>query len=124
MKTLSFIFKAEEIPSVNQTYKRNESGEVFKIAAVKQYQRDLSAFAFFYTRGNNALFTKKLQVELEFKVQNLNRDIDNMAKSTLDALQGVCYKNDLQIYKLILTKAKSPDSLEYVGVKILEFQEV
>lgn len=120
---LSFIFKTEKIPSVNKTYKRNEGGEVFKVEAVKQYQRDLSAFAFFYTRGNNALFTKKLQVDLEFKVQNLNRDIDNMAKSTLDALQGICYKNDLQIYKLTMLKTKSPDSLEYVSVKISEFQE-
>lgn len=54
-------------------------------------------------------------------MQNLNRDIDNMVKATLDALQGICYKNDMQIYKLTMAKTKSQDSLEYVRVKILEF---
>lgn len=115
-----FTFKTEKIPSVNKTYKRNESGEVFKIPEVKCFQRDLASYAFYKTRGidMSLLFTQKLQVELEFEVQNINRDIDNMAKAVLDALQGVCFKNDMQIYKLTIRKEKSVDSLEYVKVKI------
>lgn len=118
---VEFEFKCEKIPSINNTYKQNKSGEVFKIANVKQYQRDLALYAFCFEKQNAELFTQKIQVELEFKVQNLNRDIDNMAKATLDALQGICYKNDMQIYKLTMAKSKSQDSLEYVRVKILEF---
>lgn len=118
---VKFEFKCEKIPSINNTYKCSRSGKVFKVPDVKQYQRDLSLYAFRFSKRNAKLFTQKIQVELEFKVQNFNRDIDNMAKATLDALQGICYKNDMQIYKLTMIKTKSQDSLERVSVKISEF---
>lgn len=122
---LEFEFRCEKVPSVNKTYKCNESGEVFKVIDVKRFQRDLAAYAFCKSRGIDIslLFVQKLKVELEFKVNNLRRDVDNMAKAVLDALQGVCFKNDAQIYKLTMIKAKSGDSVESVKVKIGIFDD-
>ncbi len=47
-------------------------------------------------------------------------DLDNLAKSIKDALQGIIYKTDSQIFALALTKKYSPD--EY-GVEVAMREE-
>lgn len=74
-------------------------------------------------RKFRCLFLKeKLEIELVFGVKNKNRDLDNMIKATLDAMQGVLFKNDCQIYRLVVEKEISKKPYEYVLIDIKELR--
>ena len=45
-------------------------------------------------------------VDVEFYVSDFNKDIDNMAKFLLDALQGPLYTNDRQVMGIRMTKSR------------------
>ena len=51
------------------------------------------------------------------------RDIDNMAKSLLDALEGVVYTNDNQVATLHVVKYVSDDNRFNLGIKLLSDNE-
>lgn len=121
MEKISFEFKCMKIPTINSTYNRTING-IFKNKNVKEYQINLANYAFLLFKNKNNLFTKELEINIIFKIQNFNRDLDNMIKSTLDALQGILFKNDSQIIKLVVEKQKSKDICEYVKIIIKEYK--
>lgn len=47
-----------------------------------------------------------------------NKDLDNIAKTILDALNGIAYEDDKQIVELHCEKYYTPGNTEYVEVKI------
>lgn len=47
-----------------------------------------------------------------------NKDLDNIAKTILDALNGIAYEDDKQIVELHTEKYWTPGNTEYVEVKI------
>ena len=47
-----------------------------------------------------------------------NKDLDNIAKTILDALNGLAYEDDKQIVELHIEKYYTPGSTEYVEVKL------
>lgn len=47
-----------------------------------------------------------------------NKDLDNIAKTILDALNGIAYEDDKQIVELHVEKYYTPEATEYVEVKI------
>ncbi len=118
---LSFEFKTNKIPSVNHTYSMGNNG-VFKEKEVLIFQRELSAFANAQARIQKASFfgNEQLEVVLTFGVKNMRRDLDNMLKPTLDALQGYIFKNDCQIVCLICEKQISKKPYEFVLVEVSE----
>lgn len=115
-------FRCEKIPSVNNTYIRTQD-KVIKDKGVKEYQNYLSYFSSLQAREYRGLFLKeKLEIELVFGVKNKNRDLDNMIKATLDAMQGILFKNDCQIYRLVVEKEISKKPYEYVFIDIKELR--
>ena len=40
------------------------------------------------------------RLDVTFYRRTLNCDVDNLVKALMDALQGICYKNDSQIWEL------------------------
>ena len=46
----------------------------------------------------------KLKVTVTFHIMNLAKDINNMVKFLLDAMQGLIYSNDKVIYKIVAEK--------------------
>lgn len=115
-------FHCEKIPSINNTYVMGVNG-VFKNKDVKVYQTDLAYFCQLHSKEYRDLFLKeKLEVNLVFGVKNKNRDLDNMVKSTLDAIQGICFRNDCQIYRLVVEKEITAKPYEYVLVNMKEFK--
>lgn len=114
-------FHCEKIPSVNNTYIRAQD-RVAKDKKVREYQASLSYFLSLRAREYRGLFLKEmLEIELVFGVKNKNRDLDNMIKATLDAMQGVLFKNDCQIYRLVVEKEITTKPYEYVLIDIKEF---
>lgn len=51
------------------------------------------------------MLTDKLSVTLAFFLSN-NKvvDLDNLSKAVLDGLKGIAFKDDCQVYKLVLSK--------------------
>lgn len=60
---------------------------------------------------------RELALNDEIKVQ-VKPDIDNIAKSILDALNGIAYKDDKQIIELKINKRY--DTIDFTRVKIEE----
>lgn len=115
-------FHCEKIPSINNTYVRGVNG-VFKNKDVRAYQADLTYFCQLHSKEYRGLFLKeKLEVNIVFGVKNKNRDLDNMLKSTLDAMQGICFRNDCQIYRLVVEKEITTKPYEYVLIDMKEFK--
>lgn len=112
---LNFLFKCRNIPSINKTYLR-ANNKVIKLKEVREFQKNLKEFIFYSYR--KPILTNYLQIELKFYVKNINRDLDNMIKSTLDSLQGLIFKNDSQVYKLVAEKQKSIYKYELIEIKI------
>ena len=64
-------------------------------------------------------YSKKKKAELMGKPNTQhNGDVDNIAKSVLDGLNGVAYDDDTIIYDLHTRKYYSDDDIERVEVKI------
>lgn len=55
-------------------------------------------------RYNIDILRGQLEVEIDVTFTSRNRDIDNITKPILDSLQGIVYKNDNQIYRLLINK--------------------
>ena len=52
-----------------------------------------------------------------------NKDLDNIAKTILDALNGLAYEDDKQIVELHTEKYYTPQSMEYVTVKLESLED-
>ncbi len=120
---LSFEFKTNKIPSVNHTYYMWKNG-VFKKKEVLIFQRDLSVLANAQAAIQDIRFFKneQLEVVLTFGVKNIRRDLDNMLKPVLDALQGYIFKNDCQIVRLVCERQTSKKPYEFVLVEASEWK--
>ena len=59
-----------------------------------------------------------LEVQVTFFVSNPNKDIDNLAKFLLDALEGVIYSNDRLIWDLVAKKRILGHPLQFTRVRI------
>lgn len=67
---------------------------------------------------------KKKKEMLEGKIQPLVKpDVDNVAKSILDALNGIAYKDDKQIIGLSVQKFYSDETITLVKIKEMEDKE-
>ena len=56
--------------------------------------------------------------DVKFVACTKNKDLDNIAKTILDALNGIAYEDDKQIVELHCEKYWSTNSTEYIEVKI------
>lgn len=121
---LSFEYKCEKIPTINHTYVKGKDC-FFKKNEVVVYQRGLGVVAMIAVRrAKKSFFNKeRLEVSLRFEVQNINRDLDNMIKATLDSLQGIVFRNDKQVFKIQCEKVQSKENYETLFVKIGEIKE-
>lgn len=65
-----------------------------------------------------------MSVELDIFTQR-RMDVDNVAKSVLDGLNGVAYEDDNQVVELLVRKHKvTRKEEERVEIEIREFKEV
>lgn len=118
-ESLRFKFETAFIPSVNNTYMRAKNGGVFKRDEVKTFQLALGYYALRESRKNKFALGagENISIRLVFSVKNINRDLDNMIKATLDSLQGVLFRNDSQIYHIEALKEKA-NRVESIEIEI------
>lgn len=90
-------------PTVNKIWRTTKKGKVYLIKTVKNFRKEVHYLVFNKTKfGKN-----KLRVEIKiFPPDNRKRDIDNLVKSTLDALQKAnIFEDDFQIHQLYIEKS-------------------
>ena len=60
----------------------------------------------------------KLKVMATFHVFHSSKDVDNLAKFLLDALEKVVFKNDNMVVLLVATKTRTTRNLEFTDFEI------
>lgn len=78
-------------------------GRAYTPAGTRNWE-ELLAWRFIERHGRPKL-TSPLRVELFFGGVQANQDIDNLAKSCLDALNGIAFEDDCQVVELVALKA-------------------
>ncbi len=86
-------------------------GRAYTPAGTRNWE-ELLAWRFIERHGRPKL-TSPLRVELFFGGVQPNQDIDNLAKSCLDALNGIAFEDDRQVVELVARKAshRSPQTV-------------
>lgn len=91
-------------PSVNHAYCRSRRG-TFKTTEAKAWQ-ERAAYELFRARTRREPYANKVEVRINmFKGDRRERDLDNLMKLAMDAIQdsGVI-RNDKQIYSIVANK--------------------
>lgn len=86
-------------------------GRAYTPAGTRNWE-ELLAWRFIERHGRPKL-SSPLRVELFFGGVQANQDIDNLAKSCLDALNGIAFEDDRQVVELLARKAsgQSPQTV-------------
>lgn len=82
---------------------RFSRGRAYTPAATRNWET-LLAWRFIEQHGRPKL-TCPVRVELYFGGVQPNQDIDNLAKSCLDAMNGIAFDDDRQVVELVARKA-------------------
>ena len=115
MTIITFTISGTAIPKARpRTTKRGNRAIMYTPAKTKEFENYVKLVA--AQHAPKELLTGPLDVELEFnlqrpkslpkKIQHHTKkpDIDNLAKSVLDALEGIIYVNDAQVIALRVYK--------------------
>jgi Holliday junction resolvase RusA-like endonuclease len=98
----NIILENMRATSVNNIYRRTRNGKVFKSSPHKNFCEGIKEFI---KEKDIECCDKDMKVSIEFYMKGKRRsDIDNMCKSLIDALQGVCWTNDNLITELNLKR--------------------
>lgn len=92
-------------PSVNRLYNRTRSGGVHKSARAVAFTEEVALIC---NGLDSEPFTGRVRVDISAYRPSKRGDIDNIAKATLDALEGYTYHNDKQIVELHIRRFDDP----------------
>lgn len=93
-------------PSTNSIYSITRNGRLYLSKRHREFKKEVTEFL---SKENVEITHKKLKVAISFTGCRTNSDIDNMLKALLDSMNGIIYKDDKQIYQLIVTKSNEGD---------------
>ena len=119
------------IPATQEAFKKDDFSEAkrkdeksgitaFKMTLLQRAENDLKDTRHFPTAKEVFIFIVQYFIsEKDYK----SRDVDNMAKTVLDALNGRFYKDDGQVKTLLVTKkmeSRVPQNFAYIAIKELK----
>ena len=128
VETIHFIVKG--IPRPKQSFKYSKTGGYTPIEVVV-WQSKVSSEAmktiaeYDWTLTPFRIWKTPLAVELDFYLPDKHRrDLDNLSKAVLDAMNGIVYKDDCQVVDLHLRKFyNSPEYGVTVTVALAKKEE-
>ena len=120
------IFYEGKIPTLNNMYSQGRSGKRFISQTHKNFKKALYLIAMSQNNNNirKVYFDKKLHVKIQVNFQRRGRDIDNTLKPILDALRGVIFKDDSQVYKITILKTEIKDMKECLQIEAEKFDGI
>lgn len=120
-KVTYIIFFVEGEPRPKQSFRVSGKGG-YQPARVKAWQTDVAVKAEQAMREKERFcdpFTERLSVRLVFHLGNNRRvDLDNLSKCVLDGLNGIVFKDDMQVCELILKKFVINPAHNKTGVNV------
>ena len=90
-------------PVPKQRPRRNARGGWYTPSSTRRYQEKVAAYA--RSAGISAPLTGSVRLEIHLWLPDRRRDIDNIAKSIADGLNGIAWLDDSQIASLSVTRA-------------------
>lgn len=114
MNTIAFFVPGE--PRPKQSFRYSSKGGGYTEPRIKAWQTTVSCVA---KENTNEPLVGDLTVHLSFILGNRRRvDLDNLSKGVLDACNGICWKDDMQITRLAIDKIVSKKEKD-VGVLVV-----
>jgi Holliday junction resolvase RusA-like endonuclease len=108
--TNSYHFSVLGNPVPKQSFRAVAGGRGYTDPRVKAWQEKVAYEARYVMDGDEPL-TGDLQVSLKFYLSDRRRkDLDNLSKGVLDALNGIVFVDDRQIVDLHLQKYYDKDN--------------
>ena len=104
------------IVSTNSAYRRANFGGMYMTAEGKAFKSRI-ALAAKLAMGHRVPYTGPVSIEIGYWFKTAANDIDGPVKLTVDALQGIVFKNDRQVVHLAVDKYRALDP-EHVGVAL------
>ena len=102
-------------PRPKQSFRYSRRGGGYTPAIVKAWQNDV-AWTAKQEMMDDDMLTGELSVSMTFMLPDRRkRDLDNLSKGVLDAMNGVVFEDDRQVIELHLRKQYSKD---YPGVRV------
>lgn len=124
MKTLQRIITiwVDGQPRPKQSFRYSKKGH-YQPAAVAAWQDQVAWAAKVAMQKNNIdMLEGILSIKMRFQMGDKKvRDLDNLSKAVLDAMQGIVYLNDNKVHTLHLQKTYKPDE-PGVWISILEYR--
>ena len=114
---IKFYYKGKPV-SVNRRYYKNFS----LTKEYRQFKLDLGWKAKEAMQGQEPLKCP-IKCEIIIYYKGRNPDIDNYAKPILDAMEGIVFDNDCQIYELVLAKVGPTTEPKHDGLQITIIDE-
>lgn len=124
MKPLRFRIKTKCISVNNSHIHMASGGRVCKFPSreTKAYQSAIQK-KFKERYPEHTPVECKVQVRMRFRIaRETRRDVDNLIKIPLDALNGLAWKDDSLVYKLTVEKLPSKDKEDSVMFVIKKFE--
>ena len=94
--TLAYVDYRGPLVSTNAAYRKNFRGGFYMSAEGKAFKAGVTLAARRAMNGKAAT-TEPVSVLIDFWFRTMASDVDGPVKLVLDALQGVCFKNDRQV---------------------------
>lgn len=101
-------FEVDGKPRPKERPRRGKSGVFYTPKATSEWEDHVAAAARACTRGRAPLMDP-CAVELIFRCADPRSDIDNLAKSVLDAMNGIVYDDDSQVVRLHIDRSDEPE---------------
>ena len=124
MKTLRHIITlwVDGQPRPKQSFRYSKKGS-YQPAAVAAWQDQVAwAAKIAMQKNNRELLDGILSIKMRFQMGDRRiRDLDNLSKAVLDAMQGIVYENDNKVHTLHLKKEYKPEQ-PGVWISILEYK--
>lgn len=117
MNLIEFRILGDAVPK--QSFVFASRGHSHMKPRAREWQNIVSGTARIFYREDP--LEMPLSVEMEFYVQKDRADLDNLCKAVLDGLQGVIFKNDKQVKRLLLTKSVSKIPCVIVRIKEIAY---
>ncbi len=94
---------------IYQYFCRGKFGKFYMTARGKQVKKHYQEEVAKQYKGEVLTDDIEIEINLYFKDKR-RRDVDNYNKLILDSLEGIVYKDDKQIQRLLITKDYSPEN--------------
>lgn len=87
--------------SLNNAYSTNKQGRRFLTQIGRNYKDEIGWAARWARKSSQDMFKAPIRVEMVFYLKSRHRiDIDNLMKLPIDAMTGICWKDDSEIVEI------------------------